>query len=1067
MANLIPLSKSEVVKYQKTGVLNTSKFFGSDKKTKVNDVNTKKEPPKLLESTLSKIERKVIQIDKLLKDSLALRKKQTKVSSKEKEDKTFAEREKELEKNKPKPVKGVKLPTVAPKLGLFDWIKNFIFNTILGYFAVKYFDQLPKLLKLIPTILKVGESIIDFAGSMLDGLVTFVDWGYKAIDGTRGFMKDIGGEGLAKNFDKFAGAIDNVLEIAIIAALATADSGGGFGGGPKPGGGRPGRGGGPGGGNAGGFRQKGDKWQGFTYDRILREKGIDQTLKQSDNAIMKRYFQKYGRDAFVQRFGEEGLKRLPGGMQRGLLQKGARSAFVNLAGKGGAKAILKFTRPLLKRLPIIGALIDFGLSVALGEPLGRAAFKAIGAGLLGAVGAAIGSVVPIAGNIVGGLLGGMAGDAIGGALYDMFFGGKKPQQPKGKVVKAAGGGKPATRGGKLVGGPSKRTIKKKKTPRTLRVTPTKLRPGAAIGGEKQIKKLYPESKDKTKMSPFDFLKNSYENFSKSSGLETLISFAIKPLMGDKLSYADYKNAGVGINNWMNQTVSSGTLAYAGGGEVKMESIASGEDYSDVIAKSLQDSVAPQVDKTIQDLMKQLMLKQPTKEPDKSDPTLEGDDEGGGGGMTEGTWGPLLDLIAGKESGGNYEAMYPSTTLKGATKMTIAEVARRATGAVGKYQQLPQYLVGRAKSAGLNPDKDLYSPENQEKIIINVNIKGRGGEKWLKGEISDEEFMQGLSQEFASLPNAQGEFYYPGQKSSMTAAKVKAALSKVKKGGYTQEELAMGRDVNLKGGSGKFVQGNSGNSGGIHFHIGPGSQPGQVDTKYNADAREAASKVVKHFLGKKSLYDGRRGASYTSGNAAEILAAQRAHSASGSQGGIDIQVGGAYDPGAKVAFPFAVSNMAYRPGGFGVSAKISGLNAFVAHGRYDEKGKIAKQERGVNLYAFHGKVGIVPKDGFILKLHKGEMYKIVDKDSVDLLGIDLARDVIEIENKAQLVARAPSIIQKLKAISGYTDYEQPEIQYVEVPVPIEIPIEVPIPMGSGGGGGGGVNSNNTFDRLAIG
>jgi hypothetical protein len=91
---------------------------------------------------------------------------------------------------------------------------------------------------------------------------------------------------------------------------------------------------------------------------------------------------------------------------------------------------------------------------------------------------------------------------------------------------------------------------------------------------------------------------------------------------------------------------------------------------------------------------------------------------------------------------------------------------------------------------LDVNKDLYSAENQEKIIINVNIKGRGGERWLRGEMSDEEFMQGLSQEFASLPNAQGKFYYPGQRSAMTADKIKSALSKVKKGGYSQQELAM-------------------------------------------------------------------------------------------------------------------------------------------------------------------------------------------------------------------------------------------------------------------------------------
>ena len=160
-----------------------------------------------------------------------------------------------------------------------------------------------------------------------------------------------------------------------------------------------------------------------------------------------------------------------------------------------------------------------------------------------------------------------------------------------------------------------------------------------------------------------------------------------------------------------------------------------------------------------------------------------------GGLTPGKWGPLLDLIAGKESGGNYEAMYPSTTLPGATKMTIAEVARVATGAVGKYQQLPRFLVGRAKAAGLNPDKDLYSPKNQDLIVTKVNIgQNRRGDKWLRGEISDEAFMDGLAYEFASLPDAYGRFKYPGQSSAMTPGKIRQALQKVKGGGYSQKEM---------------------------------------------------------------------------------------------------------------------------------------------------------------------------------------------------------------------------------------------------------------------------------------
>ena len=169
---------------------------------------------------------------------------------------------------------------------------------------------------------------------------------------------------------------------------------------------------------------------------------------------------------------------------------------------------------------------------------------------------------------------------------------------------------------------------------------------------------------------------------------------------------------------------------------------------------------------------------------------DGGGDGGGGALTAGQWGPLLDLIASKESGGNYEAMYPSTTLPGATQMTISQVASRATGAVGKYQQLPQYLVSRAKAAGLNPDKDLYNKENQDLIAGKVNIgQNRGGNQWLQGKITDEQFMQRLSMEFAALPNARGEFYYPRQRSSITPSQVRGALSKVKTGGYSAEELS--------------------------------------------------------------------------------------------------------------------------------------------------------------------------------------------------------------------------------------------------------------------------------------
>ena len=138
------------------------------------------------------------------------------------------------------------------------------------------------------------------------------------------------------------------------------------------------------------------------------------------------------------------IKSLPTmfmGLLRGLLSKipGGKFLLDKFGGKaageaveGGAKGLLsKFLRPIFKRIPIVGGLIDFAVSLALGEPIGKAAAKAAGAMLGGSLGAFLGSVFPGPGTIVGGLLGGFAGDWVGGSLYDAIagaFGGDKEKK---------------------------------------------------------------------------------------------------------------------------------------------------------------------------------------------------------------------------------------------------------------------------------------------------------------------------------------------------------------------------------------------------------------------------------------------------------------------------------------------------------------------------------------------------------------------------------------------------------------------------------------------------------------
>ncbi len=162
------------------------------------------------------------------------------------------------------------------------------------------------------------------------------------------------------------------------------------------------------------FRDNGMSGNALSRARIRAGTAGPDVLGTAHKDITKRYAQRYGEKAALKRFGAESLEAA--GMS---LTKGAR--------------VMRFLSPVLKRVPIVGGLLDFGISLALGEPVGRAAAKAIGATL----GAGLGSFVPIPG--VGTILGGIAGDLVGGAIYDALAGGSGGTETAGPTPFAAGG----------------------------------------------------------------------------------------------------------------------------------------------------------------------------------------------------------------------------------------------------------------------------------------------------------------------------------------------------------------------------------------------------------------------------------------------------------------------------------------------------------------------------------------------------------------------------------------------------------------------------------------------------
>lgn len=160
------------------------------------------------------------------------------------------------------------------------------------------------------------------------------------------------------------------------------------------------------------FRNDAGQRRGRTTSRLMRN-GIPQTRSAAlrggggirsvgvaQYATQKSLFNKtiQGLEVTGKKFGRNFLKVLGAGPGKKTL----------------VKSLLKFARPVLKRIPIVGALIDFALSVAMGENPGRAAFGAIGAALLGTIGTFLGGPI-------GTFIGGLAGDFAGRQLYDLFF----------------------------------------------------------------------------------------------------------------------------------------------------------------------------------------------------------------------------------------------------------------------------------------------------------------------------------------------------------------------------------------------------------------------------------------------------------------------------------------------------------------------------------------------------------------------------------------------------------------------------------------------------------------------
>ena len=161
-------------------------------------------------SSLVVIKTRVVEIEKILKGSVALDKKLQDRERREREKELRNIEETELEE-KDDADKKVKKKKTKAKLSFLDGLIKYLKDLLMGSILFRMLDNLPQLKKIAAIIGNVIDFITINAIRLVDALGTFLLWGDKAISGSRNFIKDKFGEGAAENFDKVIDGISKVF----------------------------------------------------------------------------------------------------------------------------------------------------------------------------------------------------------------------------------------------------------------------------------------------------------------------------------------------------------------------------------------------------------------------------------------------------------------------------------------------------------------------------------------------------------------------------------------------------------------------------------------------------------------------------------------------------------------------------------------------------------------------------------------------------------------------------------------------------------------------------------------
>ena len=372
--------------------------------------------------TLVVIKERCIEINTLLKGSLALDKIRADRERKKAQQQRRAGQEDKLEsKKKGKEEKGPGLK--MPKIGFLDRMKNFIKNVLLGFIIVRLLEFAPILKKIIPVIAGVIEFISNVFLGIIDGLGTFLSWGFMAWESSEKKLKEWGGDEAVARFNALGDALGNLFNAILIVGMTTAKLNGGKKPGRKPGtkpGGKPSgkpvvkpRTGmsptGPRGASRAIQLKHGPEARQIYDNARANGKSVAQAKAAVNRAL---------RSGKIVSKPQTGTLRGNVGTPKGaVMKKGLGGAGKRAGLKLFGKAGVKMAKSVFGRIPIMGPLIVAVASLLGGEPIGQALFKGVGA----ALGGLLGSFIPI--PVIGTLLGETLGVFVGDLLYSLILGG--------------------------------------------------------------------------------------------------------------------------------------------------------------------------------------------------------------------------------------------------------------------------------------------------------------------------------------------------------------------------------------------------------------------------------------------------------------------------------------------------------------------------------------------------------------------------------------------------------------------------------------------------------------------